>query len=239
MINTRAILEGLRNPSSIRHSSRYNKRYVMFKLTVDDEISLRILHPDDSGELFALLEKNRSRLRPWIHPSALPETAQGTRIFTIECYFNSMEDPMDALDSPYFKEVGRYFRGFAQPQMEMGIWMNGRLAGEVSLSFQEDSPDTAEFGYWVGAEHEGKGIITRCVRALMDYAITHLKVERFVIGCAEENYRSRAVPERLGYHLQDMIPGGEVIGAYVYNRLVFGIQSTEWSERLQTKVHKT
>ena len=41
----------------------------LFELPVDDGIGLRILHPDDTGELFALLERNRARLRPWIGPT--------------------------------------------------------------------------------------------------------------------------------------------------------------------------
>jgi len=206
----------------------------MFELTIDNEINVRTLHPDDAEELFALLEKNRSRLRPWIHPSSLPETLKATRIFTIECFFNSFDNPMEVLSSPYFEEVGRYFRDLVDPQMELGIWLRGRLVGEVSLSFFEDERTTAEFGYWITEEEEGRGIITRCVSALMDYAIAHLHMEHFIIGCAETNERSRAVPERLGYRLQETIPNGEVIGEYVYNRLVYEMQSTAWQEQMQS-----
>ena len=211
----------------------------MFELTIDDEISVRTLHPDNAKELFALLERNRSRLRPWIHPSALPETMRATRIFTIECFFNSFDNPMEVLDSPYFEEVGHYFRDLVDPQMELGIWMRGLLAGEVSFSVLEESPGSAEFGYWITEEQEGKGIVTRCVRGLMNYAVAHLNTERFVIGCAENNDRSRAIPVRLGYRLQETIPNGELIGEYVYDRLVYEMLSTEWQERIQTSAHLT
>ena len=205
----------------------------MFTLAIDDEITVRTLHPDDAEELFALLEANRGRLKPWIHPSALPETPKATRVFTIECYFGSL-DPMEAISTPYSDEVRPYFPP-DNPAMEMGIWLNGRLAGEVSLSFLEDSPTAAEFGYWLGSDYEGKGLVTRCVSALMDYAIAHLSIERFVIGCAESNHRSRAVPERLGYRVYARVPGGEVIGERVYDRVVYGMKSAAWLERQQAK----
>src|SRR5512140_666022 len=134
----------------------------MFELAIDKQISVRTFYPDDADELFKLLERNRSHLRPWIHPSSLPETPKATRIFTIECYFGSLDGPMAALDSPYFEEVGRYFPP-SDPPMEMGIWVNGNLAGEISMARLSDGDAAAEFGYWITSEKEGQGIITRCV----------------------------------------------------------------------------
>jgi ribosomal-protein-serine acetyltransferase len=201
----------------------------MFELTIDDEICLRTLHPDDAETLFALLEKNRSRLKPWVHPSSLPETPRAARIYTIECYFASL-DPLEAIDTPYIDEVRPYYPP-VNPTMELGIWVCGELAGEISLSTLGSGDTGAEFGYWIGQEQEGKGIVTRCVRALMEYAVDHLKVDRFVIRCAKDNQRSRAVPERLGYDLVETIPDGEIIGEYVYDRLVYEISSEAWRGR--------
>ncbi|MEO8355714.1 MAG: GNAT family protein [Chloroflexota bacterium] len=207
----------------------------MFLLSIDKEITVRTFHPDDAEELFNLLERNRSRLRPWIHPTALPETPRATRKFTIECYFGSL-DPMVAIDTPYIDEVGSYFPPF-NPAMEMGIWVNGSLAGEVALSWLNDSPAVAEFGYWLAEDFERKGIITRCVRALMDHTIDHMDIEQFLIGSALNNQRSRAVPERLGYRLHATVPNGEVVGEFIYDRVVYGIRSTAWRQQNKADVH--
>jgi ribosomal-protein-serine acetyltransferase len=203
----------------------------MFELTVDNEITVRTLHPDDAEAFFQLLERNRARLRPWIHPSSLPETAQAARIFAIECYFGSL-DPLAAIESPYIEEVRPYYPP-SNPPMELGIWFRGALAGEITLSTLEDSSTAAEFGYWIDSDHEGKGIVTRCIRVLMEHAIDHMAIERFVIGCAVNNLRSRAVPERLGYQLRETIPNGEVVGEFTYDRVVYEIRSTEWRSRNQ------
>lgn len=193
---------------------------------------MRTLHPNDAEELFQLLEQNRLRLRPWIHPSALPETAAATRRFTIECFFNSLGDPHMAMDqfSDYFQELDQYFP-LVNPPMEMGIWKDNKLVGEIMLSRLQDSYTAAEFGYWLDGGQEGRGIVTRCVGALMDYAITNMGVERFVIGCAVDNLRSRAIPERLGYRLHATIPHGEVVGQFVYDRVIYGMPSSAWLER--------
>jgi ribosomal-protein-serine acetyltransferase len=206
----------------------------MFELTIDDEIRIRTLQPDDDAELFALLERNRAHLEPWIHPSALPESARATRIFTIECYFNSM-DPLEAIDTPYIDELGRYIPP-PYPQMEMGIWQGSELVGSIALSLLGNKETTGEFGYWITKEKEGKGIVTRCVRGLMDYAIEHLKIEEFLIGCAIDNQRSRLIPERLGYLLKETIPQGEVVGEHIYDRLVYWIPSSTWRERTKGRL---
>jgi ribosomal-protein-serine acetyltransferase len=202
----------------------------MFNLAIDQEIVVRTFHPDDAEALFQLLERNRARLRPWIHPSALPETMQATRKFTVECFFNSFDDPFDVMDSPYFPEVGHHFRDL-NPPMEMGIWVNDCLAGEVAVFWLNDRSAAVEFGYWLAEEYERKGIITRCVSALMDHAIDHMGIQQFVIGCALINQRSRAVPERLGYRLHATVPNGEVIGDFIYDRVIYGIAAAAWRGR--------
>jgi ribosomal-protein-serine acetyltransferase len=200
----------------------------MLQLAVDDEITIRTLHPDDSHELFALLERNRARLRRWIHPSSLPETASAARKYAIECYFNSL-DPLIAIDTLYIDEVIPYYPP-SDPSMEMGIWLRGVLAGVISLSVMENRSGAAEFGYWITEEAEGKGIVTRCVGALMDHAIEQMGIQRFIIGCAAGNRRSRAVPERLGYDLAHTIPNGEVIAEFVYDRVVYEMESNAWRQ---------
>ncbi len=145
---------------------------------------------------------------------------------------------MDAilLHDHYFQELDHYFPPL-NPPMEMGIWAKGVLAGMVSMSRLQDSVSAAEFGYWISAEQEGKGIITRSVSALMDYAIQELKIQRFMIGCAVNNPRSRAVPESLGYRLHTTQPNGEIVGEFVYDRAIYGIRSTAWCKRNKVNAH--
>jgi ribosomal-protein-serine acetyltransferase len=65
----------------------------------------------------------------------------------------------------------------------------------------------------------------------MDYAIDNMGIQRFIIGCAANNQRSRAVPERLGYRLHVTQPNGEVVDEFVYDRAIYGIKSAVWREQ--------
>lgn len=208
----------------------------MFELTVDQTICLHTFHPDEAEEIFNLIERNRARLRPWIDSSALPETSQAARRFAIECFFNALDDPMEMRTTyaDYFQELYGYCYGM-NPQNEMGLWVGGSLTGMASMSRVEDSFTAVEFGYWITEEHEGKGIVTRCVTALMDYAVANMNVHRFVIGCAASDHRSRAVPERLGYRIYVTKPNGEVVGNFTYDRVEYGIRAATWQEMRRNK----
>jgi RimJ/RimL family protein N-acetyltransferase len=63
-----------------------------------------------------------------------------------------------------------------------------------------------------------------------------MKIQRFVIGCAVNNQRSRSVAERLGYRLHATQPKGEVVGEFIYDRVIYGIRSTDWRERNKANV---
>jgi ribosomal-protein-serine acetyltransferase len=203
----------------------------MFYLAINREIQLRTLRPDDVEDLYLLIERNRSRLRPWIHPSALPATMAASRELIIESYCNSLSDPMEALAAynDYQQELERDLTLLNQP-LDMGIWVGDMLAGQIMLVRLQESLTTAELGYWIDGEKEGQGIITLCVSGLMDYAIDDMGIERFIIGCAANNRRSRAIPERLGYRLLASVPDGEVVGDFIYDRLIYEMQANTWCE---------
>ena len=204
----------------------------MFYLAIDHDIEVRTLHPEDAEAFFQLIERNRSRLRPWIHPNALPETISSARKLTIESFLNSLPDPLDEQENypDYFQELDPYMPPL-NPPMEMGIWVNGLLVGQIMLGRLQENFTGAEFGYWIDGESEGRGIVTQCVRGLMDYAIGNMGIERFIIGCASENRRSSAIPRRLGYRLLAMVPDGEIVGDFMYDRLIYEMQSNVWRER--------
>src|SRR5205807_384256 len=81
---------------------------------------------------------------------------------------------------------------------QTGIWYQGTLVGSLGLH-RIDSPErNAEIGYWIDANMQGKGIVTRTCQALISYAFGHYHLNKLEIRGATENKRSRAVAERLG-----------------------------------------
>jgi ribosomal-protein-serine acetyltransferase len=108
-----------------------------------------------------------------------------------------------------------------------GIFVDGVYAGGTGLS-----PDpfgiTGEIGYWIGSAHEGRGLVTGAVRALIDIGFGELGLHRICIRAGVENVRSRAIPERLGFTQEGILRGeGRGSGGF-YDLVVYGLLEDEW-----------
>jgi RimJ/RimL family protein N-acetyltransferase len=79
---------------------------------------------------------------------------------------------------------------------------NNRLVGMGSYHHIEWEVPSARIGYWVRTSEQGKGYITEAVAALTKYAFDHMGIKRLAIWCDDENSKSAAVAERLGYTLE-------------------------------------
>jgi RimJ/RimL family protein N-acetyltransferase len=66
-----------------------------------------------------------------------------------------------------------------------------------------------EIGYWVRADQTGRGYITESTAALTTEAFAAWPIKQVSIFCNPLNVRSAAVPRRLGYSLEGIVPARE------------------------------
>jgi ribosomal-protein-serine acetyltransferase len=132
---------------------------------------------DDAAELFAAIDRGRARLRQW-----LPWVSD----------YYAFHDALRFLE----EQTAENARGNS---LTMIIRSNGRLCGAIGLH-RIDAPNRASsIGYWIDAEHEGKGIMTRACRAIVEIGFQHYGLHRVEIRCATGNHRSAAIAQRLGF----------------------------------------
>lgn len=175
----------------------------LFPLEIAPGAELRRYTLDDVEELYALVDANRERLNPWM---PWPE------------FTHSVED-----QRPFVQEHLDDVEGLA-------IWVDGRLAGGVGLRVGPFGI-AGEIGYWIAGEHEGRGLVTAAVRALVDLGFRELGLHRIVIRAGVDNPRSRAIPERLGF-TREGIHRGEGKGSDghgFHDLVVYGLLEDEWS----------
>ena len=78
-------------------------------------------------------------------------------------------------------------------------------------------------GYWLSEEHQGRGLMTRAVKALVDHAFGELELHRVEIQAAADNLRSRAIPERLGFQEEGTLREAERVGGRYHDLVVYGL----------------
>jgi len=178
----------------------------MFAIKVDEEIYLQLFHLYEAKELFELVESNRYYLRKW-----LP-------------WVDSITTPYQ-----YHSIIPMWQHQFTEKSnIHTGIRYRGVLVGSIGLHNIDWFNLQASIGYFLAENAQGKGIISRAVRALIHYAFYDLGLHRIEIRCAEKNDKSRAIPERLGFKKEGIVRDGEYIDGTFHNLVVFGLLKQEW-----------
>ena len=173
----------------------------MFKAKVDDEINLCMLHPSFAATYVQMVKENYDYLSQWL---GWPEKCQ------------TEEDFLDFIrDSLHKYADGRL--------MYCAIEYQGRIVGNAGFNSINHELKTVEIGYWLAAEYQGKGIMTRTCQYLIEHAFHQMGMEKVQIAAAKENKPSRAVCERLGMNLEGILTRREKVGDRILDHAVYGL----------------
>jgi ribosomal-protein-serine acetyltransferase len=171
-----------------------------------EALGLRPLATTDAPELHALIEANRDYLAcwvPWAAEQQLPDT---------EKFIAETQDQLARND------------GF-----QVCIAPDDPIIGMVGFHAVSWSNRSTSIGYWLAEDHQGRGIMTTAVRALVDHAFDEWNLHRIEIHCAKANRRSRAIPERLGFREEGILRETERMGERYLDGVVYGLLEGEWS----------
>jgi len=81
------------------------------------------------------------------------------------------------------------------------------LLGSVGLVAVDDDAGWGEIGYWVAVEHRRRGLATRAVRLLADWALTERGLRRVFLEIHPDNTNSRRVAEKAGFAYEGIVDG--------------------------------
>ena len=175
---------------------------------LDDTIEMRPVEVRDAPEMHALAVRNREMLRQW---------------------FPGVKDEL-ALEETKSRIMASRKESRANKGLQVGIWENGRLAGAIDLHDIDSESRRANVGYWLGAEFQGRGLMTRACRALLDHAFDELGLNRIEIQCAVQNVKSRAIPEMLGFIQEGVIRQAEWLYDHYNDHVIYGMLTEDWRE---------
>jgi ribosomal-protein-serine acetyltransferase len=173
-------------------------------IQVTDDCELRPLEEADADELYGLVERNRSYLAEWL-PWAAGQTQDGVAEF-----IRKTRRQLEENDG---------FQG--------ALLLDGQMVGVggfISVNWESRS---TELGYWLAEEHQGRGLMTKTVSALVDHAFGEWDLNRVEVHAAAENRRSRAIPERLGFQQEGILRDYERIGDRYVDIVVYSLLARE------------
>lgn len=176
------------------------------QLYVSEQLTLRTLEPRDAVPLFQITDSSRASLREWLPWVDSIRTPDDTLRFIQHC--------VQLLDE--------------QKSMTFAICHKEQLIGSISFNQLDWQNRSCQIGYWLSDAFTGKGIMTKAVRALINYAFFKLDMNRIEIRCATGNGKSRSIPERLGFSLEGVIRSGEWLYDHYVDHAIYGLLEEEW-----------
>jgi ribosomal-protein-serine acetyltransferase len=175
-------------------------------IRVDGETELRLQREADAEDYLALIQGDRDRLRTFM------EWVDGT---------TRIEDELAFLAA----RVDEYDRGSGVP---MAVWHRGRIVGATGTVSMDRANDTAEIGYFVVGDQEGKGLMTRAVTVFVDHMFQVEGMNRLTARIMTDNHRSLALIQRLGFIQEGVQRQSYKLRGVHMDMAVYSLLRSEW-----------
>ncbi|MEN9520262.1 MAG: hypothetical protein RLZZ381_2850 [Cyanobacteriota bacterium] len=177
-----------------------------FPYNVNESTILSLVELEDAEEIFALVDTSRDRLREWLPWVDLNTTADDTRTF------------IRFAQQQYVEQQG----------FHCCIRYKTKIAGVIGFHRLDWTNKTAELAYWLGVQYQGKGLMSQCCKFLTNYAFHCLKFNRVEIRAASNNFKSCAIPERLGFIKEGILRDAEWLNDRFVDNVVYSMLLKDW-----------
>jgi ribosomal-protein-serine acetyltransferase len=179
----------------------------MFAVSLGEEgAELRPLEPRHAEEFLANIERGRDFIGRYI---GLPDVI--TDLDASRAYLRSYADKAAA-------DTGRIY----------GIWVDETLVGGVLFRTMDLAQATAEAGCWLEPAVIGRGLVTRAVRLIIDWAIDTRGIHRVEWLVSAGNEASIAVARRLGMSRDGVLRESYLYRGARHDVEVWSVLAQEW-----------
>ncbi|CAO3653132.1 unnamed protein product [Cunninghamella blakesleeana] len=169
---------------------------------------MKLLNLKDVDEFHQLIEENQDNLRPWL----------GWVDKNVEDKSNIEQFIKGSLE--------RFYSNSGIPNT-FAILYQQQLAGVISYNDFNTANHFVTIGYWLAKNYQGRGVMTKVVRTLIDMAFNDYSMNRVEIRAAPENKKSRAVPERLGFTQEGILRQAEWVNDRYLDHVVYSLLKSD------------
>ncbi|WP_204525994.1 50S ribosomal protein L7/L12-serine acetyltransferase [Citrobacter cronae] len=164
-------------------------------ITINDSLELRAVEEKHVTPLHQLVLKNKTWLQQSLNWPQFVESEDDTR--------KNVQGNMML-----------HQRGYAKMFL---IFAQQNLVGVIAFNQIEPLNKAAYIGYWLDEAHQGKGIMSRALQALIHHYAQRQEIRRFVIKCRVENVESNRVALRNGFLLEGCLRQAEFLNGDYYD----------------------
>ena len=102
------------------------------------------------------------------------------------------------------------------------------VVGRIGLHNMDMQHKNASLGYWLTKDAEGKGIISKGCKSLINYAFDQIGLHRIEIKAAADNMKSRAIAEKLQFKKEGILREAEWVNKKFIDMALYSLLDEEW-----------
>jgi len=180
----------------------------MFKIDIDNELHLELIHPSHAQDIFDLVERNRELFRTWLDWVDETKSVDDTKAFINH-------------------ELQNYANHLCINCM---IFYKNKLVGNVGLLGMRKGYGIKRgvLGYWLDADVQGKGVMHRAVKKMIALGFEHYNLDKITLQCAVFNNRSCNVAQKLGFTHEGLQRDEIKLNGKVMDAKVYALLKREW-----------
>lgn len=175
-------------------------------ITVDENISLQFLEEMYAASLLNLVNANRIYLREW-----LPWVDSMQTVGNFTSYINDTKK-----------------RAAEKTDFGYAIIIDKNIVGRIGLHHINYTNRIAEIGYWLADGWQGKGIMFKSCKALINYCFKEMGLNRIEIKCGTGNYKSRAIAQKLQFKQEGILRQAELLNGKFIDLHLYAMLKDEW-----------
>jgi ribosomal-protein-serine acetyltransferase len=180
----------------------------MLTYPLGDSAELRTLEPWQAAELAAHVDRARAHLEPWLPWAAAITGPESAREF-LQRYADRQA-----------RDEGRIY----------GIWLGKELVGGTVFRIFDADAGNCEVGVWLAPEAQGRGLIIRAVRRMIDWAVHDRAMTRVEWHTVPGNTRSIAVARRLGMRREGVLRQAFDLYGTRHDVEIWALLADEWRQ---------
>lgn len=179
----------------------------VYKIDLGGGAEVRPLEPWQAEEFLAHMDRARETVDPWI-PWASVSTDLDSARKTLQRYADKQA-----------RDTGRL----------CGIWLDGVLVGGTMFVAFDAAAGNCEIGCWLEPAATGRGLITKAVRVLIDWAFVTRGMHRVEWHCRPDNMASSNVARRLGMTLDGTMRASYPWKGVRHDSEIWAILAPDWT----------
>jgi ribosomal-protein-serine acetyltransferase len=179
----------------------------MLAYPLGDGAELRALEPWQAAEFAASVDRMRAHLAPWL-PWATSITGPESAREFLQRYADRQA-----------RDGGRIY----------GIWLDEVLVGGTLFRVFDADAGSCEVGVWLAPEAQGRGLVNRAVRRMIDWAVQDRGMTRVEWHTVPSNARSIAVAQRLGMRRDGVLRKAYPMNGTRHDVEIWSLLASEWA----------